>query len=444
MMPKPYPSYKDSGIEWLGEVPEGWGVKRLKYLSSCNDESLPESTDPSFEILYVDIGSVSRTEGIVKKEELNFENAPSRARRIVKDGDTIISTVRTYLRAIASIKMPEDNLIVSTGFAVIRPANISSDYLSLFLTSHYSVESVVSRSVGVSYPAINAGEIGNFFSPVPPPQEQQAIAAFLDHETARIDALIQKKERMIELLKEKRIALITQAVTKGLDPNAKMKDSGIEWLGEVPEHWMILPIKRIVSVPVTDGPHETPEILDDGIPFISAESIKGGKIDFDLKRGHISLEDHIVYSKKYKPQLDDIFVIKSGATTGNSAIVETENDFNIWSPLAAIRCSRAIANPRFIFLFVNSIEFITSIQLYWSFGTQQNIGMNVIENLYLPIPPLDEQDTISDTAWGELKGIEQIMHTVENSITLLQEYRSSLIHSAVTGKIDLRGYHEEH
>lgn len=208
---------KESGIEWLGEVPEHWDVKRLKYVSSCNDESLPETTDPDYEMLYVDISSVSRIKGITAKEEMSFESAPFRARRKVKDGDTIISTVRTYLRAIATIENAEDNLIVSTGFAVIRPVSIYSGYLSLFIQSHFVVESIVARSVGVSYPAINASNIGCIRITIPPMYEQRDIVDKVHETTLQIDALQYKIEQSIIILREYRASLIYHAVTGKID-----------------------------------------------------------------------------------------------------------------------------------------------------------------------------------------------------------------------------------
>jgi type I restriction enzyme S subunit len=188
-----YPHYKPSGIEWLGEIPEHWGVLRLKYIATINDEALPETTDPDYEFNYVDIGSVDAAKGIVATETYRFEDAPSRARRIVRDGDTIISTVRTYLRAIVAIREPVENMIVSTGFAVVRPRTLDASFLSYALRSPFFVETVVSRSTGVSYPAINAPEVGNIGVTLPSLDEQRAIAVFLDRETARIDALIEKK-----------------------------------------------------------------------------------------------------------------------------------------------------------------------------------------------------------------------------------------------------------
>lgn len=166
------------------------------------------------------------------------------------------------------------------------------------------------------------------------------------------------------------------------------KSSGVTWLGEIAEHWGVRPIKYLVTATVTDGPHATPDILSEGIPFVSAEAINHGKINFDKIRGHIAEEDHNLFSKKYKPQRGDIYLVKSGATTGRLAIVETDIEFNIWSPLAAIRCDPAIIDRYFLFFYMHSKEFQTGIELSWNFGTQQNIGMGVIENLDVPIPLL--------------------------------------------------------
>ncbi len=212
-----YPNYKPIGVEWLGDVPEDWEVKRLKYSASINDEALPETTDPDFEMYYVDIGSVDAVQGIVSRATMVFENAPSRARRSVRSGDTIVSTVRTYLRAIAAILDPKPNTIVSTGFAVVRPHSVSSTFMSYALREFGLVEAIVARSVGVSYPAVNASEIGMLPIPFPPPDDQRTIADSLNHETSKIDTLVSKVETAIERLQEYRTALITAAVTGKID-----------------------------------------------------------------------------------------------------------------------------------------------------------------------------------------------------------------------------------
>ena len=204
---------KDSEIEWLDLIPKDWEEKPLKFVSTLNDETLSETTDPEYEIKYVDIGSIDQNKGIIKKESYIFDEAPSRARRKVIHGDIIVSTVRTYLRAIAPVINPEENLIVSTGFAVIRPRKITSDYLSFLLRSKYFVEKVVSLSVGVSYPAINASVLGSIKIPIPSENEQVQISTYLYQETQNIDNIIGLTEKHIDKLIEYKTALISAAVT---------------------------------------------------------------------------------------------------------------------------------------------------------------------------------------------------------------------------------------
>jgi len=214
----PKAKMKDSGIEWLGEIPEHWDIQRLKYVSSINDEILNEDTEPLFELLYIDIGSVDSVQGIVNKEVMEFEKAPSRARRIVRNGDIIVSTVRTYLRAIAPIVNPESNLIVSTGFAVIRPRyGLESHFATYALRAPYFVDTIVSRSVGVSYPAINASVLTLIEIALPPSEEQRKIALYLAHETKKIDVIVSRVKDSIDKLREYRTALISAAVTGKID-----------------------------------------------------------------------------------------------------------------------------------------------------------------------------------------------------------------------------------
>ena len=230
------------------QYPEDWTSKRLKYMATYNDEALPESTAELLEIDYVEISGVSLTGGIEEINRMRFHEAPSRARRKVRSGDILISTVRTYLRAIASIEDAPDNLIASTGFCVVRPSEeVDSGFLGWAVKSELFISEVVAQSVGISYPAINASKLVTIEVPLPPLDTQQRIAQFLDDKTARIDALIEKKRALLDRLAEKRQALITRAVTKGLNPNAPMKSSGIDWLGDIPAHWETGNIRRFVT-----------------------------------------------------------------------------------------------------------------------------------------------------------------------------------------------------
>lgn len=258
---KRYEKYKPSGVEWLGEVPEHWEIKPLKFAVSYNDETLPENTDLDEEILYVDISSVSLTDGIKNKELMIFENAPSRARRIVKNGDVLVSTVRTYLKAIAQVESAEPNLIASTGFAVLRSkCGLNSQFLGYYIQSEGIVGAIAANSVGVSYPAINASDLVRLPICIPSETEQAIITNFLDKKTEKIDRLISRQQALLEKLSEKRTALITEAVcgrvrlatalndNETLSSNVPLRNSGIEWLGEVPEHWETVNLKYLCCV----------------------------------------------------------------------------------------------------------------------------------------------------------------------------------------------------
>lgn len=216
----------------------------------------------------------------------------------------------------------------------------------------------------------------------------------------------------------------------------KYKDSGVEWLGEIPEEWKTLALKRIVKLKITDGPHDTPELYDEGIPFISAESIKNNRIDFGLKRGNISKELHEKYKLKVKPQKDDIFIVKSGATTGSLAKVEVDFEFSIWSPLALIRVNNKIANVNSLFYFLQSEGFKKQIEIFWSYGTQQNIGMDVIERLFCIIPTIEEQFLITTFLEKEITNIDILIQKKERQIKILEEKRLVLIRQVITKGLD--------
>ncbi|TDE06741.1 restriction endonuclease subunit S [Flavobacterium hiemivividum] len=217
----PIATMKDSSIEWLGNIPEHWGVKPLRNLVSLNDETLSEKTSPDYEIRYIDIGNVNSDGVVAEIVNYKFKDAPSRAKRIVKNGDVIISTVRTYLKAITQIKNDTDNLIVSTGFAVLRPRKlIISDFLNFAVRSNYFIETICSNSYGVSYPAINASQIMHFKIALPTENEQTEIVAYIEKETSQLNQLIQTIEKEIALTQEYRTALIAEAVTGKIDVRA--------------------------------------------------------------------------------------------------------------------------------------------------------------------------------------------------------------------------------
>lgn len=438
MMENRYDKYKDSGIAWIGEIPEHWEIKRLKNVCSTNNASLSDKTSKEFEFNYVDIGSVSFELGIHKTEKYTFQNAPSRARKIARLGDIIVSTVRTYLRAIDIINSGEkEKYIYSTGFAILSPLkNILSEFMIYICRSEYFTNQVSIYSTGINYPSINDTALKMINIVMPTLSEQQTIAAYLDQKCGEIDELITLQEEMITKLQSYKQSVITEAVTKGLDKNVPLKDSGIEWIGEIPKHWEASKTLFVLSMSITDGPHTTPELFETGIPFVSAEAVSfgNGRIDFSHIRGYISEIFYQECCKKYIPQIDDIYMIKSGATTGRVAIVDADIKFTIWSPLAVFRCNKERMLPRFLFYQLQSNGYQKQIELNWSYGTQQNIGMRTLEKLILSVPPLPEQYSIADYLDKKCSEIDKLISIKQQKIEKLKEYKKSLIFECVTGK----------
>ena len=214
---------KDSGVEWIGQIPNHWEVKKLKYLVSYNTETLSDNTDPGYRFHYIEIGDVDSIEGITINEKITFGESPSRARRVVNPKDIIVSTVRTYLRAIGIAPVIE-NLVCSTGFCTLRgkPKEVNQEFLSYSVRSEWFISEVISNSYGVSYPAIKPTELVEIKIVVPPLSEQSQIAAHLDNRTQQIDALIAAETRRITLLTEYKESLVSSVVTGKIRVTEKM------------------------------------------------------------------------------------------------------------------------------------------------------------------------------------------------------------------------------
>jgi type I restriction enzyme, S subunit len=428
---KRYDSYKDSGVEWIGEIPSHWKLMSNKYFTQSQKN---KSETGEEELL-----SVSEHHGIIPRRDIRVgEEHLTRSESLegylkVNKGELVSNIMLMWKRGLG---VSEFEGIVSPSYSVFSFQNSYSRYFHyLFRTDQY-VSEFRRNSTGIidSRLRLYDDSFGSLKSHFPPLSEQQQIVSFLDTKTPLFDSLIEKTQRKIELLKEKKTSLINEVVSKGLNPNVEMKDSGVEWIGEIPSHYQMISIKFLVTTPVTDGPHETPVFIDEGIPFLSVNGVVGNSIDFKKVRGYISEELHLQYSIKCKPQRDDVLLVKSGSTTGKSTIVETDLDFNIWSPLCIIRSNTNKIIPRFTFHTFQSGYFIELIENNWSYGTQPNIGMNVIENLSIVVPPISEQQQIVEYLDEQTQLIDNTISIEEKRIELLKEYRQSLISEVVTGK----------
>ena len=214
----------------------------------------------------------------------------------------------------------------------------------------------------------------------------------------------------------------------------KMKDSGIEWIGEIPEGWSVSKVLHCLSMPITDGPHTTPILYDTGIPFVSAEAVScgNGRIDFSHIRGYISEQFYKECCQKYVPEIDDIYMIKSGATTGRVAIVDTTRVFTIWSPLAVFRCNKDCMLPKFLYYYLQSPAFQKEVEFGWTFGTQQNVGMRSLEQMKVCVPQLNKQDTIANYLDYQCTQIDLLLQKALTSIEEYKKLKQAVITQAVT------------
>lgn len=422
-----YEKYKDSGVDWIGEIPVEWNILKLKFL--FKDVSIKNRPD-------LDLLSVTQDQGVVPRSMVEnrmvMPTGNLESFKVISKGDFAIS-LRSFE---GGLEYSEYEGLISPAYTVLKSQKeINDNYFKFLFKSKAFIAELQLSIVGIREGKnISYEELKYSYTPIPPLTEQQTIANFLDGKTAKIDQTITIKQKEIELLKERRQILIQKAVTKGLDATVKLKDSGVDWIGEIPEHWEVTSVKHLLSIPITDGPHTTPMLYDEGIPFISAEAIKNNSIDFTKMRGYISSKDHLEYCKKYKPKRNDIYMIKSGATTGNIAMVETDEEFSIWSPLAVFRANFRLV-PKFLFFALQSVYFKKGVELKWSYGTQQNIGMGILSNLPLVYAPIEEQTQIVSYLEDIEEKIAKAITLKEQEIEKLKEYKTVLIDQVVTGKV---------
>ena len=422
---------KPSGIDWIGDIPESWKVRPLKYLAKCNQDVLLETTAPDYSFRYVDIGSVTYERGITGYQELRFEDSPSRARRKVSVGDTMISTGRTYLKAIAIISDSE-NVIVSTGFAVYTPDEaIYPQYLYYFCKSEGFVQEIDKNSYGIAYPAINTDLLSRICIAYPCYEEQQAIADFLDKECAQIDSIATDLEKQIALLQQYKKALITETVSKGLDKSVPVKDSGIEWIGKIPAHWDVEPIKYRVTFHNGDRGENYPtksELQSEGIPFINAGHLEGDGLNMD-NMDYISEEKYRIMGG-VKLRSGDILYCLRGSV-GKNAIVDM-NQGTVASSLVAIRSVRISAE--YLYYCLNS--HIEEVQRYlWDNGTAQpNLSADNLGKYKICIPPVEEQKAIVKYLNNICSQIDNLIIGKKKQLSTIQQHKKSLIYEYVTGK----------
>ena len=425
---RPYPEYRDSGVEWLGQVPAHWSVKRLKFLAPARISKL--DTKPE-DAVYVGLEHVESWTG-----RLLLESQPASVDSIVSSfaaGDVLLDKLRPYL---AKAARPAFDGVCTSEILPLRPnRECIQSYLMYCLLNALYVRWLDSLTYGAKMPHVNPNQVGNSRFPLPPKPEQLAIAEFLDRETARIDALVAKKERLIELLREKRTALITRAVTRGLDPNVPMKDSGVEWLGEVPAHWEVQRLKHHGALVGGSGfPHNYQGIDGEALPFYKVGDLSASSngrfmgqaqntISLQIAarlRAHVIPKNSIVYAK-----IGVALLLNRRRLTTIPCCLD--NNMSAYIPRRGLASEWAL-------YWTAIVDFAALAQP----GAVPSLSEGDQADIPIVIPPMSEQHAITRRLDEETTMLDALTTNVREAIDHLNEFRTALVSAAVTGKIDIR------
>ena len=428
---KPYPAYKDSGVEWIGRVPEHWETLRIKRATALRNErrnDLPNGwTYVGLEDVEPESGRYAPTKGESRQSDDSMVGV-SRA------GDVLYGKLRPYLRKAI---VAERDGVCSTEFLVLIAGRAAATWLHCWLLTPDVTQQIEAGCYGAKMPRTDWEHVGSIPMPLPPPAEQSAIAAAFDRENTRIDALISKKTRFIELLKEKRLALITHALTKGIDPTVKMKDSGVEWIGEVPEHWSLLRLASVGSLMKANGGNKQDD-TENGVPCIRYGDLY---TTYDLLIRHIGKFISPAAETNYATiKYGDILFAASGETfeeIGKSAVNLTETHACCGGDVIVLRPQRKI-DPVYLAYAAGSSSAQAQKSLMGKGFTVIHIYGDQLRNLVIAAPSEQEQKLIGAKIDRETARIDALIAKTQRSIDLLNERRSAFITAAVTGQIDLR------
>ena len=417
---------KDSGIEWIGEIPKDWSISKYKYYSDnrMGETILVEDTNIEEGVPIYSATQDDKILGYVKNPSL-----------VLHKGDFVIPARGNSIGCVSVVK--EDvATCTQTTICSRNIKNINKDFLfycSLGLHSEWF------KYEGSAIPQVTVNQIKNNLVPIPSMPEQQKIADFLDEKCSHIDSVLEKVRASIDEYKQLKQSVITQAVTKGIRPNRPMKDSGIEWIGEIPANWKVYPLKYLVDIPITDGTHNTPTYTDkeNGSPFLSSKDITSGHIDWSSIK-YITKELHEQLQKEVAPKRNDILLAKNG-TTGIGALVEEDIVFDIYVTLALIRPNQSIVLPKFLLYLINSSLCKIQYDKHLIGIGVPNLHLNIINNVKVIITDAkDEQQEIVSYLDDKCSKIDKLITKKEQLIAELETYKKSLIYEYVTGKKEVK------
>lgn len=431
---KPYPAYRDSGVEWIGQVPEHWRVTPLKVIAETVNGATPESGKPEYwdgDIAWytpTDIDNEVASELGVPRRYITQAGYESCAVKISPPGSVILST-RAPIGSVGITTIPST---INQGCRTLIPAqDVPTSYLASTLVA--AREELRLRGNGTTFQELSTEALRSLRVPMPPRSECVSIASGLDRETTRIDALIAKKSRFIELLKEKRQALITHAVTKGLDTNVPMRDSMSEWIGEVPEHWRVCSLGYLSRISTGGTPDRKNDSYWNGeIPWVKTGEINYKIIsDTEERITDAGLSNSATFIAE--PGTILMAMYGMGVTRGRVAVLGIPASFN--QACAAISCSSGVHNWYVFYCLCAAYRFIRDLG---NEASQVNLNLEIVSKIKVPVPPLLEQEEIEKHLVAQLQKLDAIEQRVSNSISLIKERRSAFITAAVTGQIDLR------
>jgi type I restriction enzyme S subunit len=418
-----YPKYKASGVEWLGDVPAGWEVKRLKH----NVRLLTEKTDRrehpvGLENIEGWSGRFIPTETAFEGEGIAFDA-----------GDILFGKLRPYLAKAYLAKSAGEAV---GDFHVMRPAGgIDGRFAQYQILNREFIAIVDGSTFGSKMPRASWEFVGGMKVTRPPLPEQTAIAEFLDRETGKIDGLVAEQRRLMELLKEKRQAVISHAVTKGLNPHAPLKPSGIEWLGEVPEHWEVVGMTKYLSS-LVDYRGRTPPKVDEGVFLLTARNIRDGKVDYTTSEEFIPESEYEDVMRRGKPEVGDV-LFTTEAPLGQVANMD-RTDVALAQRVLKFRGQAGILDNYFLKYWLMGSFAQADMEQLATGSTALGIKGSKVVQLRLCLPPNDEQRAIVIFLDAELSKFDTLTTEAQRAIDLLQERRTALISAAVTGQIDVR------
>lgn len=427
---KAYPEYKDSEIQWIEEIPSHWRIIPIKRFAKLNKARTSESGE---KIIYIGLEDVESGSGRYLPTEGNSRQTEDSTVGVFEKGQVLYGKLRPYLRK--AIIANFDG-VCSTEFLVLQSEEVLPELLQSWLLSTNVTQQIEATCEGAKMPRADWEGIGNIPMPLPPSTEQALIRDKVKTETTRIDNLITKKNRFIELLNEKRQALITHAVTKGLNPAVKVKDSRVEWIGEVPEHWVKRKVfhayERIGSG--TTPPSKEFIWYEDGtIPWITTSELRENEV-FDTKK-KVTLNALNTFSALKIFPAGSLAIAMYGATIGRLGFLGVPATTN---QACCVLSGEIDINSKFLYYWLMVFK-SEIIYLFSEGGGQPNINQDVVANLRVPSPNVSEQKNIVDYIEIQLGSIDTLINKTQESIALLKERRSAFITAAVTGQIDLRG-----